>query len=103
MDFNIKNLNIEKFKINFEDGKSLTLNPPKLSVLRKATGIRDLGETEEGIDELINIVALILNNNKEKKKITPAFVEDNFDIGELILFMKKYTEWISGIKQNPNF
>lgn len=103
MEFNIKNLDIEKFKINFNDGKSLTLNPPKLNVLRKALNIKDLGETEEGIDELINIVALILSNNREKKKVTSEFVEENFDIGELILFMGNFVKWVSGIKQNPNF
>ena len=102
MVIDVKNLGIEEFKINFEDGKSLTLNPPKLKVLRKAMSVSKAVESEEDIDKVAEVVAMILGNNKEKRKITTKFVEDNFDVRQLLLVMEKFVQWVGGIKQNPN-
>ena len=102
MEIDIKKIGIKDFKINLDDGKKLTLNPPKLKVLRKAMGVSKAVGSAEDIDEIIEVVALILSGNKEKRKITTGFVEENFDINQLLVIMEKYVEWVGDIYKNPN-
>lgn len=102
MDFNFNDIKIDTFKITFNEGKTLTLRPPKLKVMRKAASIKK-DDNAEAVSEMIEVVAIILSNNKENRTITTDFVENEFDTSELVSFLTNYFEWVASIKQNPNF
>jgi hypothetical protein len=45
---------------------------------------------------------MIINSNKQDKKVSIEFIEDNFDIGMLNAFMNEYFKWVKNINSNPN-
>lgn len=102
MDFNFNDIKIDTFNITFDNGETVTLRPPKLKVMRKAAGIKK-GNNEEAVSKMIEIIAVILSNNKESRSFTADFVESEFDTSDLISFLTHYFEWVASIKQNPNF
>lgn len=102
MEFNFKDIKIDTLKITFEDGKSLTLRTPKLKLLKRAGNIKK-DDGAEAINEMIEVVAAILSNNKENRTITTDFVENEFDTSELISFLTHYFKWIGKVRQDPNF
>ncbi len=88
------------------NGVKLKLEPPKLKTLRKLTALikgQDEGElTEEQLDDLITILAMILSKNKSEKLITKEMVEDCFDIDDLYNFFNEYVVWVGEIQNEKN-
>lgn len=107
--FDLRELNIKDFGITLEDGLKLTLNPPKMKVLRKLmasakklTAGDDQEVSDDELDTIMEVVAMMLNSNQEGKKISVEYVEENFDISQLISFVQHYMEWITTIYQSKN-
>lgn len=98
--FDMNNLNRRYWDVKFSDGTELSIEPPKLKTLRKIT---NLTKDEENIVENLCIaLSMALSKNKQNKKVSAEFIEDNFDMDQISLLLTNYFEWVKGEKQNPN-
>ena len=77
---------------------TLSLKPPKLKYLKKI----EAADSATTIQELEEIVVLILSHNKTGKKIDVDFVEEHMDQDDITILFEAYSEWISGIQNDPN-
>ena len=93
----ISSLNIRRFDVKIE-GQTISLNPPKIKVLRKLIN----ASKNDDIDEIIGCIVLIFNNNGNNKKFNDEWVEDNLTYDEMTILLKKYFEWVAEIQNNPN-
>ena len=102
------------FKVTFEDGKVLNLNQPKLKVLNKIFELySSVEDSEAGSNdvnsfafstyaEVCEVTRLILENNKEKRKIDISFVYNNFDMEQMKILIEEFFKWIGTTSNNPN-
>jgi hypothetical protein len=98
--FDINNLNLDHFKVLI-DNETIDINPPKVKALKKIMSLTSVND-ETAIDGLVSAVHMIINSNKQDKKVSIEFIEDNFDIGMLNAFMNEYFKWVKNINSNPN-
>lgn len=56
----------------------------------------------ESINVLYDVAARFMSRNKIGREITPKYVEDMLDIGDLIVFFKAYAAFIAEIKSEKN-
>ncbi len=91
-------INIRTFEVKISDSLTLTLNPPKIKVLKKIMSVA----STNNIEDLVTGITLILNSNKNKKKIDESWVEDNITFDEMLTLTKAYFEWVAEIQNNPN-
>lgn len=91
-------INIRTFEVKFSDSTTLILNPPKIKVLKKIMSVA----STNNIEDLITGIALILNSNKNDKKINEKWVEDNITFDEMLSLTKEYFTWVTEIQNNPN-
>ena len=61
-----------------------------------------IGEDEGAVDEMYDTAAEILSNNMQKKHFAADEVENMFDTEELGALFEEYSEFVSGIKSDPN-
>ncbi len=96
LDLNL--VNGRYFKVKVSDIE-LSLKPCKLKTIRKFQKMSKNAETEE---DIIDIVSIVLNNNKTNYKVTDEIIEElNTDQMNELLF--EYFDWIAREKtQNPN-
>jgi len=98
--FDMKNINKRYWDVKFTNGLFLSVECPKLKTLRKIT---DLTKDRENIVEnLCGALALALSKNKQGKKITSDFIEENMDIDDINSLLTSYFEWIKCVKSDPN-
>ena len=93
------------FKVKFEDGKVLNLNRPKMKAYKMVVGMSrsmDENQFEDMFDEISEVIAYVLSNNKEKKKIDSNFVCEHFEITDVIKFLTEYLNWANGMINDPN-
>ena len=91
-------INIRTFEVKISDSLTLTLNPPKIKVLKKIMSVA----STNNIEDLVTGITLIFNSNKNKKKIDESWVEDNITFDEMLTLTKAYFEWVAEIQNNPN-
>ena len=90
-------LDYTKFKKKFDaitlpDGTVLHLLMPKKKTLEKLMSLGEMYDT----------AAEILSNNMQKKHFAADEVENMFDTEELGALFEEYSEFVSGIKSDPN-
>ena len=100
-------LDYTKFKKRFDaitlpDGTVLHLLMPKKRTLEKLMSLGKIGEDEDAVDEMYDTAAEILSNNMQKKHFAADEVENMFDTEELGALFEEYSEFVSGIKSDPN-
>lgn len=85
---------------------TLLVTTPKKTVLDAFISMRDMvGEDmdESVIDDLYDICAKILSNNKAGIEIGKEDIEDMFDYEDITVFIKAYTEFIHEVANSKNF
>lgn len=122
-------INFQKAKRNFilltfdderEDSTpcelELKVGMPKKRVFEALMDMRDISDEKDEaqtkkeknaidrriIDEMYNLVAKILSNNLEGKKITKEWAEEQFSTDELKEFLTTYIKFVRGEAASPN-
>ncbi len=94
----------------------LKVGMPKKRVYDALMDMRDISDEKEEaqtkkeknaidrriIDEMYNLVAKILSNNLDGKKITKEWTEDQFSADELKEFLTIYVKFVKGEAASPN-
>lgn len=92
--------------VKLKDGRKLFVKQPKKKVFEKFSEIQKLEESEENVDEALQIFsgfcAEILSNNTKGERVSTKYMGENYDFEELRVFIEKYMEFVSGEKNNPN-
>lgn len=107
--FDINGINKRYFEVTLhktndegeiEKSISLEVEPPKLKVLKKITILQKVKD-ETAIDDLIDSIKLILNKNKEKKKVDEEYIDD-LDMDQMNRLLTSYFDWLNESKNSPN-
>ncbi|NFH89767.1 hypothetical protein FDA33_06045 [Clostridium botulinum] len=106
--FDVKSVNARYFEVklsltddNGEIIKSIDVEveSPKVKLLKRLTGLSKAKENT--MEELTKCINLILNKNKENKKIPLEYIDD-MDFDEMSNLLTSYFEWLSQTKNLPN-
>lgn len=94
------------FDVKIPGGKILNVEPPKLKILKKISTLSRVKEnqemTEEDIDNLTEALSIALSKNKQNFKVMSSFIEDNYNIDEIIGFLTNYFDWVNSIQNSKN-
>ncbi|MGH4125096.1 MAG: hypothetical protein ACREV6_19445 [Clostridium sp.] len=78
----------------------LEVEPPKIKALKKITRLSKVRD-EDAIDDLSEAVRMILNKNKDRKKV-PNEIMEELDLDQLSAILTAYFEWLSKEKTSKN-
>lgn len=98
MEFNFNKVKKENLHLVLADGSSLTLRPPRYGSLKKF--VRLGADVDE--QQALELVAEILSENIEKKKITVQDVDELFDLSDLSTFIELYMKYLDQITNQKN-
>lgn len=102
--FDMRNIAVPAFDITLPNGQKLSLNTAKIKTLRQLVELeKDLRQegdnvSDEVVDKLVDAVAKLLNNNKQKKKVNRDDIEE-WELIHLMQFITAYMEWIGKINK----
>lgn len=107
-----KNFNFGKVKRSFLtttllDGTVLVVNMPKKSTFEKMNELSNIDEESardtEVYNNILELMAEILSNNKNGKKIEAGYLEkQGYDIELIISFLNEYSDFVKSIRNDPN-
>lgn len=83
-----------------EGNISIEIEPPKLKVLKRLTKVSK-SKDENAIEDLTDSIRLILNKNKDKKKIDEQYIDD-LDMDQMNMLLSAYFDWLNETKNSPN-
>lgn len=88
------------------NGKTVFIGVPKKELFSKIenfeTAIKDTEKIETFYDEMLQLTAEILSNNKSGAKFTVEDVNEIMDIEDMALLIREYAVYAGGIVKNPN-
>lgn len=94
------------YNTKLKDGTILLVNMPMKKTFEKITKIDELQEDDNATlvyDAMLELMAEILSNNKQKKNITTEYLEnENYNLEEIIAYIGDYARFVETIKNNPN-
>lgn len=94
------------YNTKLKDGTILLVNMPMKKTFEKITKIEELQEDDDAIlvyDTMLDLMAEILSNNKQKRQITTEYLEkEKYDIEEITAYIGDYAKFVETIKNNPN-
>lgn len=103
---NLKNTDKPFLSVTLPDGKTLLVGTPTKRIFDELTGIQNnLDENapdNDSLDAIYNVCSLILSRNKTGKEITKEYLEETFDIADIILLFKSYVEFVQSLKFSKN-
>lgn len=85
-------------EVRLNEKVAIHLTPPKVKLLTKMNEIAN----SEDMQDIVSLLSEMLSKNTEGKKISKAWIEDNFTIDEIVLMFREYVAWIENIKKSPN-
>lgn len=107
LDFNARKKEYLTIKLNDEKKTVLMIGTPTKKILDDFIGINDKIENEGGADteaisDLYNICAKIMSFNKGGIKITSDYLAEFFDLEDIMIFFKAYSEFMASITSAKN-
>lgn len=95
------------YTTELKDGKTLVVNMPEKRVFERMQTIQDFEEDEiksgAAYEAMLELVAEILSNNKNRERITAEYLEnEDYNIEELVEFIQDYAGFVNQLKKNPN-
>lgn len=85
-------------------GLTITLNPPKVKLIKKAQALEKMSLSDDAdIDLTLEVVADAISSNREGRKFTAEDVEELFDVADLVAFQEAYSRFIDEINNQKNF
>ncbi len=96
VDFNKKQKRYLQVKL--QNGWVLDIEEPNLHTLEQ------LQKTEKtnDVDDLVTSVEMIINRNKQKRKMKRNDIKALFTYSDMQLLMESYLQFVQGIQNNPN-
>lgn len=96
VDFNKKQKRYLQIKL--QNGWILDIEEPNLHTLEQ------LQKTEKtnDVDDLITSVEMIINRNKQKRKMKRNDIKALFTYSDMQLLMESYLQFVQGIQNDPN-
>ena len=95
---NFTNVTKKYFTVTLPDEKNTTIlvGMPTKALLRELTNLK-VGDMSDlnALDDLYAVCASVMSRNKGGIKITVELLEDIFDFGDIIVFLKGYMDFIS--------
>lgn len=93
--------------IKMYDGEVIFVGMPKKAVFEKLVALRDAMETTDisdldSINEIYELTASILSNNKARKEITAEYVGETFDTDDIGQIYQAYIAFATGNVSSPN-
>lgn len=94
------------YTTKLKDGTTLVVNMPKKRTFEKMTELQEMDENEVtneiAFQSIAGLMAEILSNNKNGQQITADYVADQYDIEEMLGYIKDYMIFVDSLKANPN-
>lgn len=96
VDFNKKQKRYLQVKL--QNGWVLDIEEPNLYTLEQ------LQKTEKtnDVDDLVTSVEMIINRNKQKRKMKRNDIKALFTYSDMQLLMESYLQFVQGIQNDPN-
>lgn len=93
--------------IKFDDGSMIYVFTPGKAEFEEMTDAQSYFDTAldgdiEALNRLYGITARLMSNNKTGRKIKVEEISESFDVGDVILFFRGYTEFISEVIAEKN-
>ena len=93
--------------VKFPDETIVHIYAPTKAMLEEfielnATLEKAANSDRESMDVLYDFVARCLSHNKLGKVITPEYVGEQLDVGDLIVFARAYADFIAELKNGKN-
>lgn len=93
--------------IKLPDESTIQVYTPSKAMLEELVGIKDqldeaIRDDRESLDELYNIAAKMMSNNKLGRKFTAEKVAEMLDVSDIVLFFRAYTEFIAELSKEKN-
>lgn len=96
------------FEVKLPDGETINIGKPSqgliIDMMAMEQKIKEI-DTENTSDLMAifnDVILKIINNNREEKKFTGKFIEDNFDFEIGQIFLNAYMEFVQEVGSNPN-
>lgn len=87
------------FEMVMPDGVRLDLPDPSMEQFEKMQmALADM----KLMTELVQIMADVLNGNRQGVKITEQKVREQFTMKGMITFLAEYAAWVKGVLNHPN-
>lgn len=110
--FDMTKIKIKHFNVKFRNGLYLSVEPPKIKVLKRIMSLstNKLGKKDdkkkdfsaEDFQNLSEALAMALSKNKQQKKITTDFIDEEMNIDEMIDLLTAYFEWVGEVQNSKN-
>lgn len=104
--FDMTTLRIRYFQLKLRNGLRLDVEPPQIKSIKKIMKLSKVDTeniNEEDFNGLAEGLAIALSKNKQKKKITVDFIEENFNIEEVQELLTRYFDWVDKVKTEKNY
>lgn len=97
--FDISSISKRYFQVKLNNGVQLNVEPPKIKTLKKLIASSKVKD-EDAIDELTESVKLLLDKNKEHRKVDEEVENMNYD--QLTAVLNQYFDWLGKVKKSKN-
>lgn len=91
--------------VTLSDGSVLLIGTPTKRIFDELIAIQkslDNITESESLEAIYNVCAIVMSRNKTGKVITKEYLEEIFDVEDIILFFTSYVEFVSGLKNSKN-
>ena len=102
---NFNNVSKKYWNVTLTDGTVLLVGTPTKAIFDRLIAIKDdLGNlaNEDSLEALYDVCALVLSRNKTGKVITKDYLEENFDIEDIIILINSYVGFVNEIRNQKN-
>lgn len=103
--YDMRNLIPRYFRLILKTGTELEVEPPSIKNLKKMAILSQLNNenmTEAVIEDLIKATSLALSKNKQNIMIAPEYIEENYNIDDLLQILTNYYSWVVEIQNQKN-
>ena len=93
--------------VKLPDESTVFVCVPTKGMLEELVGIKDqlddvVQNDRESLDVLYGLVAKMMSNNKDGRKLTAEEVAEMLDVSDVVLFFHAYTEFIAELSKEKN-
>jgi hypothetical protein len=99
---NFNNVSKKYWNVTLTDGTVLLVGTPTKAIFDKLIAIKDDLGDEDSLGALYGVCALVLSRNKAGKVITKEYLEEIFDIEDIIILFNSYVGFVNEIRNSKN-
>lgn len=99
---NFNNVTKKYWNVTLTDGTVLLVGTPTKAIFDKLTAMNNDSATKNDMETLYDVCALVLSRNKTGKVITKEYLEETFDIEDIVILFKEYVNFVKEIRNQKN-